>query len=157
MSIVTCAVCLNQYSDQGRGRGRCMKCGTANAATISHVVSAAAPPNAATISHVVSAAAPPSVNVGTKRWVACPGCGETGRWSELHQAVNQSFIDWIDADTGEVHWSGETELGDSGDFISFQCTNCGHEIKNQKAFDPTAKIAEMMAGLEALAEEYEHE
>jgi protein-arginine kinase activator protein McsA len=89
------------------------------------------------------------VTEGNKRLYACDNCGSTDCFAEVNKSVNESSIDYIDADTGSVEWTGETEYGDPDDHLHYVCTNCDKEF-DESAFDPKERIAEALAGLEEL-------
>lgn len=76
-------------------------------------------------------------------------CGATDSFIENWTATNHSVIDWIDADTGKIHWTGDSELGENPTHVNYQCTHCGATYRKAD-FDPATRIASMLTDLDDL-------
>lgn len=61
----------------------------------------------------------------------CPKCGSSEEFVEMNTSTNYSTIDYIDADTKEIVWSGWTEYGDPLNRISLTCLGCNHEFQEE--------------------------
>lgn len=98
-----------------------------------------------------------SANNGTKRSFACPNCGETDSFVHHFTTKAWSLIDNIDADTGVIDWTGESdtdcdELADLG----YECGYCTHRFTKDD-FDPTKRLIAAMAGIDDLLKTLEEE
>lgn len=84
----------------------------------------------------------------------CPKCGATDCFVEVSKYIGLALIEYIDADTGHIHWAGDTQYGDSEEHVGYECGNCDHTF-TFAAFDPAARVADALRELDQITADLE--
>lgn len=82
---------------------------------------------------------PGSAPTGPRK-LECPYCQAHDSFYEVNRSTNTSDIYFVDADTGEIGWTGDTNYGDPTEVVGYECGNCQTEIEDWY-FDPAKRAA----------------